>query len=463
MKIFNVLAACCLLATSSASWAGYKLPTYEKVTLDNGLTLYLMEQNEVPLIDVNVVVKVGAIDDGTAAGLSYFTARNLSLGTKSLDKATFDETVDFVGADISTAANYEFSSVSASFAKKDSDEILPILRDVVLNPRFDETEFGKLKTRHLLNLTQSKESPRAVITNYYNRLLFGNAGYGVAPQGNQDSIEKLTLDQVKAHHAKWYAANNAAVIVVGDFDAANMKKRMEKLFGSWKASKAPLKQATLTKAKPAKKSNLVLVDKGDARESTFLIGGKGITRSNPDSVGISVINTILGGRFTSWLNDELRVNAGLTYGARSRFNSFSKDGTFSVYSYTKTSTTIETIDLALETYQRLWNKGIDEKTLASAKAYVKGQFPPKYETSGALANLLSNMYGYDFDEAYINTFEQQVDSLTVEKTKSLIKKYFPKENLQFVVVGNANDIRDQVKKYGDISEVNIKDVGFNIK
>ena len=145
------------------------------------------------------------------------------------------------------------------------------------------------------------------------------------------------------------------------------------------------------------------------------------------------------------------------------FNSYSKDGTFSVYSYTKTSTTIETIDLALETYQRLWNKGIDEKTLASAKAYVKGQFPPKYETSSALANLLSNMYGYDFDEAYINTFEQQVDSLTVDKTKALVKKYFHKDNLQFVVVGNANDIRDQVKKYGDITEVNIKDVGFNIK
>jgi zinc protease len=101
--------------------------------------------------------------------------------------------------------------------------------------------------------------------------------------------------------------------------------------------------------------------------------------------------------------------------------------------------------------------------LASAKAYVKGQFPPKFETSTELAALLVNMYGYQFDESYINTFEQQVDSLTIEKTKQLIGQYFPQENLQFVVIGQADAIRDKLTKYGKITEVNINDIGFNTK
>ena len=111
-----------------------------------------------------------------------------------------------------------------------------------------------------------------------------------------------------------------------------------------------------------------------------------------------MINTILGARFTSWLNDELRVNSGLTYGARSNFTYYSQSGSFAISSFTKTATTVEAIDLALKTYDRLWEQGIDEETLASAKAYVKGKFPPKFETSQDLSNLLGQMYSYNFDE-----------------------------------------------------------------
>ena len=227
----------------------------------------------------------------------------------------------------------------------------------------------------------------------------------------------------------------------------------------WKNVKSS-RNTEIKTVKAHNKPKVLLVNKSDATESTFLIGGKGISQSNADRVGLSVINTILGARFTSWLNDELRVNAGLTYGAGSRFSSYSKDGVFAISTFTKTETTIEAIDLALKTYARLWEKGIDQATLSSAKAYVKGQFPPKFETSSQLASLLVNMYGYQFDETYINTFEQQVNSLTVEKSKQLIAKYFPQENLQFVIVGKAADIKEKVAKYGDVSIVDIKDVGF---
>jgi predicted Zn-dependent peptidase len=441
--------------------ANYTLPDYQKVTLENGLTLYLMEQHEVPLIDISVVIKTGAIEDGEHAGLNYFTTKNLTLGTQSLTKIELDQKVDFVGADIFSSANLEFSTFGASFANKDSNEILPVLRDIVINPRFDKGQFDKLKQRHILNLQQNKERPSAVINNYFNRLIFGEQGYGSVVAGDSSSINKLTLEQLKKHYKKWYQPKNSAVVIVGDFNSQQMKKQIKGLFGDWKNTQT-VTSHKIVKVLAAKQSKLLLVNKADSRQSTFLIGGKGIERSSEDRVGVSVINTILGGRFTSWLNDELRVNAGLTYGARSRFGAYSKDGSFAISTFTKTEKTIEAIDLALKTYARLWEKGIDEKTLDSAKAYVKGQFPPKFETSTDLAALLVNMYGYQFDESYINTFEQQVDSLTIDKTKQLINKYFPQENLQFVVIGQADKIREKLAKYGELSEVNIKDIGFNI-
>jgi len=462
MQIINYLFVLVVAVVSINATAEYTLPDYQKYTLDNGLTVYLMEQKEVPLIDISVVIKAGAIEDKAHAGLNYFTSKNLVLGTETLTKAELDQTMDFVGADIFSSANLEFSTLGASFASKDTSAILPIVRDIVIKPRFDTTEFKKLQTRHLLNLEQNKESPRSVINNYFNRLIFGEQGYGSVVAGNTDTITELTVEQIKAHHQAWYQPSNAAIIVAGDFDSKAIKSQIKSLFSSWKNTKKN-KNTEIKTVKAQSKSQVLLVDKNDATESTFLIGGKGVSRSNKDRVGLSVINTILGARFTSWLNDELRVNAGLTYGARSRFSSYSKDGSFAISTFTKTETTVEAVDLALKTYARLWEKGIDEVTLKSAKAYVKGQFPPKFETSSQLASLLVNMYGYQFDENYINTFEQQVNSLTVEKSKQLIKKYFPQDNLQFVIVGKADDIKEQVSKYGDVSIVNIKDVGFKIK
>jgi predicted Zn-dependent peptidase len=177
-------------------------------------------------------------------------------------------------------------------------------------------------------------------------------------------------------------------------------------------------------------------------------------------VAVQVVNTILGGRFTSWLNDELRVNAGLTYGAGSFFTTHRQAGSFAISTFTQTATTGQAVDLALKVYRRLLDEGPDAATLSSAKNYIKGQFPPRYETSGQLATLLAEMFLYNFDESFINTFNQKVDALSPERVKEVTRKYFPRENLVFVLIGKADDIRDTVKRYGEITEKQIKEEGF---
>lgn len=455
-KLLTTLAICSFTFFTLQANADYTLPEYQKVTLDNGLTVYLMEQHEVPLIDVNIVVKAGAVND-SIAGLAYLTAENLLLGTEQRSKAQINETVDFIGANIAAYADSESSYIESSFAEKDQTEMLALLKNVITHPKFSSNEFDKKKKQHLLTLEQNKESPKSVINNYFKHMVFADSSYNAITTGHADSIKKIKRSDVKAFHKQWYQPQNAAIVVVGDFNSQAMLKQVNALFSDWK-NHNKITPAAITLPKPLTQAKVLLVNKADAIESTFAIGGLGIARNTPDLVGISVINTILGDRFTSWLNDELRVNSGLTYGAKSQFTHYSHAGSFAISSFTKTASTVEAIDLALTTYRRLWLQGIDHETLASAKAYVKGKFPPKFETSQDLSNLLGQMYSYNFDERYINTFEQQVNSLTVAKTQQLINKYFPKENLQMVIIGKASQLNDAVAKYGKVQQINIKDV-----
>jgi predicted Zn-dependent peptidase len=450
-----------VLVLGSASFAQFQLPEYKHYILENGLTLYLMEQHEVPLVYISAVFPAGAIWDKNKNGLAAFTADALLFGTKNYTKKQIEETFDFLGASISSQAGKEAAEITISFKKSDLEIVLPIFVDVITNPTFPQDEFEKRKKRWLNELVQAKESPRRVIGKYFEKFIFGSNVYGNPVSGSESSIKELTRDDLRGFFGMYYRISKLGIAVVGDISTDELKNKIAGMF----PNNPSLEQLNLTTdvkmdIKPYEKSNVLLIDKDDSRETTFLIGGYGVPWNNKDITRIQVINTILGGRFTSWLNDELRINSGLTYGAGSRFRNYKNAGTFYISSFTATETTIEAIDLALEVLDRLHTTGVDEATLTSAKNYIKGQFPPQFETSGDLADLLTRMYFYGLDDSYINDFEKNVDGMTVEKANEIIAKYFPKENLQFVLVGKADEIRDKVKKYGEVTEKKITDDGF---
>jgi len=453
MKKYTFALCLAFAVTSFSTLADFKLPKYEKLTLKNGLTVYLMEQHEVPLVDIRMVSKAGAINDGKHYGLATLTGDALSYGSGDLTKKEIEDLFAFHGARFGSNVSLESTSSSLSIASKDMDKLLPVFSDIILKPRFDKKEFDKEKQRYVDRLIQNREQPRNVIGSAFNKLYYGSHPYGNPVEGNISSVKNISLKQVKNFYHSMYTANNSALIIVGDFKTAQLVKDVSVLFSDWKSKK--VKTVNLDLMKPADHSKLWLINKEDAIETTFMIGGKGISSSHPDRVALQVINTILGARFTSWLNDELRVNSGLTYGARSRFESHAKTGTFVVSTFTKKKTTFEAIDLAIKTYHRLWDKGIDKKTLESAKSYVKGQFPPRYETSGQLARLLANMWSLNLDDSFINNFQKNVDSLDVAKANQIAKSTFPKENLQFVLIGKAKDIKEKAKSYGEIKEMDI--------
>jgi len=454
--LFRTLALVSSLTLFTSSLqAKFSLPEYETYTMKNGLQVYLMQQTEVPMINMSLVIKAGAIHDGKQFGLANLTGESIQFGSGKLTKTQIEDELAFLGAELSSITSTEMTRLTLSFLNKDKAVLLPLFADIALKPTFDQSEFEKFKKRFLAQLEQRKESPRNIIGDAFARLYFGDHPYGNPLSGNDKSVATIKLSDVKAFYKEYFTPKNSALIIVGDFKNKQWKEHINQYFAHWQGEVSAEKLIPLDVT--PNQSNVLLINKPDAVETTFLVGGKGISANHPDAVAVQVINTILGGRFTSWLNDELRVNSGLTYGARSRFNSYQYGGSFLISTFTKKSSTFEALDLARKTYMRLWEKGIDKKTLASAKAYVKGQYPPRYETSGQLARLLSRMWALGLDDSYINDFESNVDSLDVEKANTIARRIFPKDNLQYVLVGKAEDIRDKAKTYGKLREAEITD------
>lgn len=454
-RILSLYILFAFILSSSSFGQDFKLPSYQKFKLKNGLTVYLMEQREVPMINVSVVFPAGAIYDGDKAGLASLTASNLKSGTKNYPKTRLDEQLDFIGATVNAGVSKEAASLSAKFASKDKIKVLDIIKELVTAPVFDEAEFEKEKKRVLLGLEQAKESPRNVIGSYFDKFLYGNHVYGNVIEGKISTVTAITANDLKKFYEENYVPGGSAISIVGDFNSKEMKALVTNIFSSWPAKKQTQTDlASQPISKPATQ-RVLLVDKDDARETTFYIGGPGISRNNPDYIAVDVINTLFGGRFTSMLNDELRVNSGLTYGASSRFSTLKNGGSFAITTFTASKTTEPAIDKALEVLNKLHSSGIDEEALTSAKNYVKGQFPPRYETSGQLASLLTQMFWYNFDESFINNFQKNVDGLTLDRAKQIIEKYFPKDKLQLVLIGKASEIKKIAEKYGSVTEVKI--------
>jgi predicted Zn-dependent peptidase len=445
------IAALLIISTAVPVNAGngeLKLPPYKKVKLSNGMTLLLMEQHEVPVISFSFIVKAGSVADPSGKeGLAALTAELLRKGTKTRTADQLAAELDFIGGDLGARASYDYTNGTAEFIKKDINTGLNLLADVMLNPTFPQAEVTKLLKQRIDGLKAAKDQAQGVIGTYFAKYLYGDHPYGRPTQGDEKTLAGITRADVATFYQSWYAPANTTLAVAGDFHAAEMEKLITDKFGAWntKAS-APVKVPDAT---PFQGKKLLLVDKPDSTQTFFMIGNTGIARNNQDRVHINVVNTLFGGRFTSMLNSELRIQTGLTYGARSTFDERKAKGPFAISTYTRNEKTEEAIDRTLAIAKRLHEKGFTEEELKSAKTYIKGVFPTSLETTDQLAATIAQLDYYGLDETDVNNLYAKIDAMTLADAQRIIKQYFPLDNLVFVLVGKASEIEKIAKKYAE--------------
>jgi predicted Zn-dependent peptidase len=412
------------------------LPAYARTTLPNGLTLLLLEHHELPVVNFVLTLRTGSIADPRGKeGLADVTLEMLRKGTESRTAEQIADELDFLGGRLGISTSYERCSLSADFLAKDVEQGLGLVADILLRPSFPADELDKMLKRNVDGIRELKDNPRVSIANYYDAALFAGHPFGRPIGGTETSLPAIGRDDVQAFYSGNVLPNAAILAVVGDFKADAMRAQVESALGAWE--RKPFQAVSAPAPKPVKGRKVLLVDKQDATQTYFRIGNVGVPKGNPDEAALDVINTVFGGRFTSWLSTELRIKSGLSYNAHSVFVERRVPGAFYISSFTRTDDTGKAVDLALEVLERLHQQGLSQEELDSARNYIRGQFPPDYETPEDLAGAMAELEFFGLDRDFINGHTQRTDAVTLAETKRVVAKYYPRKDLVTTLVGQA--------------------------
>ncbi|HEU5310494.1 MAG TPA: insulinase family protein, partial [Candidatus Eisenbacteria bacterium] len=283
---------------------------------------------------------------------------------------------------------------------------------------------------------------------------FAMAGHPYARpvEGDETTIARITREDVLAAYRSHYGGDRLILSIVGDFDPKRMEGVLRRAFGDW--ARAPGTRPTAPVPARARGKRVLLVDKPDATQTYFWIGNVGISRSDPDRDAVDIANTALGGRYTSFLNTALRIQSGLTYGARSRTLRLIQAGPVAITTYTKTESTQRAVDLALETLDRFRKTGLDSLTMLSVQNYLAGLYPTDYETSDQIAGIFAGLAHMGLPVTEVTEYTGRILALDRAKVHTVLRRvYPPPEDLAIVMIGNAAQIRSVAKRYGEVVEV----------
>jgi predicted Zn-dependent peptidase len=421
-----------------------KVPLVEKRTLANGLRVWIAGLHEVPVVQVSLVVRAGAaMDPPGKFGLANFTAELLDEGAGSRDALQIADAIDYLGASLSTGAGTDSSVVGLHLPVARLADALPILADVALRPTFPDKELQRVREELLAAFIQAQDDPAALIDFAFPRIVFGpKHRYGTLGVGTAAALKGVSAADLEQLHAARYTPDSAAVIVTGDVTADQVVPLLEQAFGSWKgkAAQAP----AIADAPQLTSRQVYVIDKPGAAQSQIRIGWIGVPRSTPDYFALRVLNTILGGSFTSRLNQNLRETHGYSYGASSSFEMRLQAGPFSAEAGVQTDKTSEALKEFFTELEKI-RQPIPADEVEKAKNYVALLMPRDFESTGSLAGSLSQQFVFGLPDDYIATFTDRVRAVTPADVQRAAQKYIQPDKFAVVVVGDRKVIEPGIR------------------
>jgi zinc protease len=432
------------------------LPPVITRTLPNGLRMLVVEHHELPVADFILLVGTGVeADPADRAGLTTLLTSLLDEGTTSRNALQIADQEAFLGISLSTSSGWDASRVSLHTTKAQMDSALALMADVALRPSFPAAELERLRAERLTELIQMRDRGPGVADVAYPTILYGTEHpYGRPTLGTESSVAAITRADLERFYRTYFRPNNATLIVVGDVTADDIVRRASAAFGSWERGDVP--KTTIGSAQQVGTTAVYLIDKPGAAQSSVRIGSVGVPRSTKDYFGLLLTNTILGGSFTSRLNQNLRETKGYTYGAGSRFDMRQSAGPFTA----RAEIVAEKTDSALIEFMkelRAIRDTVPAAELAKAKAYLQLQMPGSFETTGQIASQLVPIVLYDLPLDYYNSYAQQIDRLTQADIQRVAREYIDPSRLAIVIVGDRASIEGGVRALG-LGEIRVRDL-----
>lgn len=436
-----------------------RVPPIQHLKLSNGLPVVLVEKKQVPLVDIVLQINAGSgMDPADKTGLASLTLAMLDEGAGARSAMQIADEIDYLGASLGTGAGYHTSSISLHVPTARLDAALAVMADVALRPTFPADELERQRKQRLTALAQAHDNPQTIAAVLLNRVLYGEQHpYGRQSGGVEASLRKFTVQDCRDFHAQHFLSNNAALIVAGEVTAQTILPKLESAFGTWQAGAVP--SVRWPEAKQVKARPIYLVDKPGAAQSVIRIGRLATTRLTPDYYALVVLNTILGGSFTSRLNYNLRETHGYAYGASSSFAFRPQPGPFIASASVQTDVTDRALTEFIKELHGILGEISDEE-LARAKNYEALGYPGNFQTTGQFAGALSELVIYGLPDAYLNDYVKNILAVTKEQVQAAAKKYIDPNKVAIVIVGDRVKIEAGVRalQLGEVKVMAITEV-----
>jgi zinc protease len=419
------------------------LPAIQKLALSNGIPVLFIERHRVPLVQVAVVVRAGAAADPRGkAGLANLTAEMLDRGAGGRSALELSDAVDHLGADLSTGAGWDKTLVGLNVPSQRLGEALPILADVVRRPAFREEELERVRKELLTELLQWRDEPRALVRVAFARALYGDHPYGGVTEGSAQSLRGMTQADLQGFHASYFEPGNVTLIAAGDVTSRVLQERFEEAFGSWKGS--AVRPAPVPAARQPRGRSVWIVDVPGAAQSEIRIGRVGPPRNTLDYFPLVVANTLLGGSFTSRLNQNLREQHGYTYGAGSVFDFRLSTGPFFAAAAVQTDKTAPALSEFFKELEGIRRPAAEDE-LARARNSVALRYPAGFETVGELAAKLEEKALFDLPDDYFTTCMDRVAKVTAADLARVTAQWIDPRAVVVVVVGDRKKIEADIR------------------
>ncbi len=436
-----------------------KLPAIQKRTLSNGLPVWIVELHDVPVVHVTLAVKAGSGDDPAGNfGVGNLAAEMLDEGAGARDALQIADGIDHLGASLSTSSTFDATFVELHVPVARLGEALPITADVALRPTFPESELQRVREELLTSILQAQDNPAALVQFAFPRLVFGaQHRYGTMSFGTATSLKGFTVADLRQFHARHYVPSNATLIVTGDVTAASVVPQLESAFGAWKGA-APARSPVPTAAQLTART-VYLIDKPGAPQAQIRIGWVGVPRSTQEYFALRVLNTVLGGAFTSRLNQNLREQHGYAYGASSAFDMRGSAGPFFAAAGVQTDKTAEAVKEFFKELEAI-RTPIPADELEKAKNYIALRLPQNFETTESMAGSLAQMFVYGLPADYYATFTDRIRAIASADAQRAAERYLQPDKFAVVVVGDLKVIEPGIRalNLGPVRTVAIEEV-----
>lgn len=433
---YRLVTTCVLLLLLLVPVIVAAAPLAERQVLKNGLTLLVRSSRALPIVTIKVTVQAGSLwEPEERPGLANLTALLLTRGTATRTAVQIDESVDFIGASLSSSAGRDFSELNLTVLKKDLPQGLELLADALLHPAFETREIARKVQELGAALRKRQEDPGEVAEEVFNELVFGGHPYGRPLEGSDASLAAISRDEIAAFHRDHYTPERTLITIVGDVDRTEITSHIHTLLNSWPKGKTAGKRAM----EPRPLQEKIVVKKVDRNvvQANIVLGHQGIRRDNPDFYALTVMNYILGGGgFSSRLVERIREQNGWAYDVSSQFISGLEPGAFEVVLQTKNETAGQAVQEVVRELRRIREQGVTDQELTDAKAHLTGSFPLRLDTNAKLAGLISAVEYYKLGLDYADRYRTLIEGVSKQDVLRVARTYLKPEGYILVVVAD---------------------------